>query len=422
MSFAFQWSLACRASSMSTRPTISSKLRKPICAMYCRTCSAMKKKKLTTFSGVPWNFARSAGSCVAMPTGQVLRWHLRIMMQPIATSGAVEKPNSSAPSSAAMVTSRPVCSLPSVCSADAPAQVVHHQHLVRFGQPQFPRRAGVLDGTERARARAAAIAGDQHHVGMRLGHARGHRPHADFGHQLHRNPRPRIDVLQIVDQLRQILDGVNIVVRRRRNQAHPGDRMPHPRDGLIHLVSGQLAALAGLGALRHLDLQLVGVDQVIRGDAEPRARHLLDRAAPLRAEARLVFSALARIALAADAVHRDGQRLVRFLRNRAVAHGAGGEPLDDLLRRLHLFQRNRFVRALDLEQSAQRAELPRLLVDQVGVFLEVWRSSPCAPRAAASLWSADCTGDTRRACGTGSCRPPPAPYRIPSAARTRAGA
>ena len=26
---------------------------------------------------------------MAMPTGQVLRWHLRIMMQPIAISGAV---------------------------------------------------------------------------------------------------------------------------------------------------------------------------------------------------------------------------------------------------------------------------------------------------------------------------------------------
>ena len=76
----------------------------------------MKKKKLMTCSGCPVNFARSAGSCVAMPTGQVFRWHLRIMMQPIATSGAVEKPNSSAPSSAAIATSRPVCSLPSVCT------------------------------------------------------------------------------------------------------------------------------------------------------------------------------------------------------------------------------------------------------------------------------------------------------------------
>ena len=40
-------------SSMSTRPTMSSILRKPSCAMICRTCSAMKKKKLITCSGWP---------------------------------------------------------------------------------------------------------------------------------------------------------------------------------------------------------------------------------------------------------------------------------------------------------------------------------------------------------------------------------
>eukprot|EP01048_Picozoa_sp_COSAG05_P010217 COSAG05_NODE_886_length_6751_cov_151.638906_7_plen_52_part_00 len=40
------------------------------------------KQKLMTASGLPWNLARSTGSWVAMPTGQVFRWHLRIMMQP----------------------------------------------------------------------------------------------------------------------------------------------------------------------------------------------------------------------------------------------------------------------------------------------------------------------------------------------------
>jgi hypothetical protein len=38
------------------------------------------------------------------------------MMQPDTTSGAVANPNSSAPSSAAMTTSRPVLSWPSVCT------------------------------------------------------------------------------------------------------------------------------------------------------------------------------------------------------------------------------------------------------------------------------------------------------------------
>ena len=40
--------------------------------------------------------------------------------------------------------------------ADAAAQIVHHQHLLRFGEAQFPRDAGVLDGTERRSAGAAA--------------------------------------------------------------------------------------------------------------------------------------------------------------------------------------------------------------------------------------------------------------------------
>ena len=48
-----------------------------------------------------------------MPTGQVSRWQTRIMMQPDTTSGAVAKPNSSAPSRAPMTTSRPVFIWPS---------------------------------------------------------------------------------------------------------------------------------------------------------------------------------------------------------------------------------------------------------------------------------------------------------------------
>ena len=43
-----------------------------------------------------------------MPTGHVLRWQTRIITQPDTTSGAVAKPYSSAPSSAAITTSRPV--------------------------------------------------------------------------------------------------------------------------------------------------------------------------------------------------------------------------------------------------------------------------------------------------------------------------
>src|SRR3989442_1619376 len=50
-------------------------------------------------------------------------------------------------------------------------------------------------------------------------------------------------------------------------------------DLLGHLLAHELAALTGLGPLGHLDLQLVGVDQVFGIDAEPAARDLADAAA-----------------------------------------------------------------------------------------------------------------------------------------------
>jgi len=67
--------------------------------------------------GLALELLAQARVLVATPAGQVFRWQTRIMMQPVATSGAVAKPNSSAPSSAAMATSRPVLSWPSVSTA-----------------------------------------------------------------------------------------------------------------------------------------------------------------------------------------------------------------------------------------------------------------------------------------------------------------
>jgi hypothetical protein len=135
------------------------------------------------------------------------------MMQPTATSGAVEKPYSSAPSSGRHDDVAPGLQLAVGLDDDAAAQVVQHQHLVRLGQPQLPRDAGVLDAGERRRARAAVVAADQDQVGVRLGDAAGDRADADLGDQLDADARARVGVLEVVDQLRQILDRIDVVVR-----------------------------------------------------------------------------------------------------------------------------------------------------------------------------------------------------------------
>ena len=105
---------------------------------------------------------------------------------------------------------------------DAAAQIVEDQRLVGFGQAQFPGDAGVLDAGLRRGAGAAVIAADEHHVGMGLGHAGGDGADADFGDQLDADAGVMVGVFQVVDQLGQVFDRVNVVVRRRGDQADAG--------------------------------------------------------------------------------------------------------------------------------------------------------------------------------------------------------
>src|SRR5690242_10918536 len=100
------------------------------------------------------------------------------------------------------------------------------------------------------------------------------------------------------------------MMRRRGDEADSRSGMPGLGDPWIDLCARQLPALAGLCALRHLDLQLPRTDEVLAGDAEAARGHLLDGTV-LRVSVRQrpvavrVFAALARVALAADAVHGD---------------------------------------------------------------------------------------------------------------------
>ena len=125
-------------------------------------------------------------------------------------------------------------------------------------------------------------------------------------------------------------------------------RVADPGDVVVDLVARELAALAGLGALGHLDLELVGVDQVVDRDPEASRGDLLDRRAAQIAVgvgdvARRILAALAGVGAGADPVHRDRQRLVRLAAERAEAHRAGGEALDDLGGGLDLLERHRLV-------------------------------------------------------------------------------
>src|SRR5581483_9628678 len=191
---------------------------------------------------------------------------------------------------------------------------------------------------------------------------------ADFGDEFDGNARLRIDVLEVVDELREIFDGVDVVMRRWGNEADAGRGMAEASDDFVDFVAGKLATFAGLSPLGHFDLQFVGVDEVVGGDSEPSGGDLLDGAAAEIAiriwlEARLVFPALSGVGAASDAVHGNGESFVGFLTDGAEGHGAGGEALDDFFRGLDFVERDWFRGGFDLEQAAKSAELAVLIID-----------------------------------------------------------
>ena len=230
-------------SRQSALPIISSIVRKPSCAISSRTSWAMKRKKFSTNSGCPVNFRRSSGSCVAMPTGQVFRWHTRIMMQPMTTSGAVANPYSSAPRSARNHHVSAGLHLAVDLHDDPIPQLVEHEHLLRLGQAELPRDAGVLEARERrgpvppswpemSTTSACALATPAATV-----------PTPPSATSFTAIRAARVRVLQVEDQLREVLDRVDVVVRRRRNEAHARRGVAHLRDPRIHLVARAAARL-----------------------------------------------------------------------------------------------------------------------------------------------------------------------------------
>ena len=186
------------------------------------------------------------------------------MMQPDTTSGAVAKPNSSAPSSAATMTSRPVLSWPSTCTTMRSRSPLSSSVCWVSARPSshgapacFCEVSGVapVPPSWPEMSTTSACAFDTPAATVPTPFSR---------HQLHVHPGLRVGVLQVVDQLRQILDRVDVVVRRRRDQADTRRGVPHLGHPRVHLVARKLAALTGFRALGHLDLDVGAVGQVVR--------------------------------------------------------------------------------------------------------------------------------------------------------------
>ena len=119
----------------------------------------MARKKRSTISGVPVNLARRSSRWVAMPVGQVSRWHWRAMSQP--TDDERRRPERELLGTEERRDEQVAPRLQAAIGAQrhAVAQVVAEQDLVDLGEPELPRRPDVLDRRQRRRPGPAGMAG-----------------------------------------------------------------------------------------------------------------------------------------------------------------------------------------------------------------------------------------------------------------------
>ena len=192
----------------------------------------------------------------------------------------------------------------------ASTQAGAHQSAMSVTQSDFPGQTRIFNGGDRRRARSSIVAADGDDVRSRFGHASGDDSNPGARDQFHADSRVRIDRAQIVDQLREIFDAVDVMVRRRRDQAHVRHSVPESRDIYRHLARRKLTALPRLRSLSDLDFQFIRVDQILRGYAKSRGSHLLDAVIRLAAVAVnfRIFSALSSIAATAKPIHGNGER------------------------------------------------------------------------------------------------------------------
>ncbi len=154
--------------------------------------------------------------------------------------------------------------------------VVEHERLLRLGESDFPGCSRVLERVQWACAGSTVVPRHQNHIGLRFGDTRCHRTNTRLAHELHVNIGRRVRAFEVEDELFQVFNRIDVVVRGWRNEAHTGSAMTQTSNPGVHLVRRKLSTFAGFCPLRHLDLNIGGVGEVETRHSETSRSHLLD--------------------------------------------------------------------------------------------------------------------------------------------------
>src|ERR1700733_14712621 len=132
---------------------------------------------------------------------------------------------------------------------DAAAKAGAQKRVVSIAQTDFPRKAKILCGGERRCAGAPGESTNRSDVRAGFRDTRGDDSDTRSGNEFDADARTRVDSAQIVNQMREVVEAIDVVMRRRRNQRHSRRSMAESRDIRRNLCCRNLAAFARFCAL-----------------------------------------------------------------------------------------------------------------------------------------------------------------------------
>ena len=227
-----------------------------------------------------------------------------------------------------------------------------------FHKSQLPRQSGMIDGSTRRSAGTTVITADKYNICTSLDYAGSNRTDTHLAYQLNANAGTGISILQVVNQLGQIFNRIDIMMRRRRNQANACRCTAAFGNPWINLATGKLSSFTRLSTLSNFNLDFVGIDKIIAGYAKTAAGNLLNctaLAVTIRQRCKTVgiLAAFAGIALATDTVHGNRQTFMRLLAQRAVAHSTGLKTMTNAFYRFYLVNIYRQTLRCKCQHTAQ---------------------------------------------------------------------
>ena len=187
-----------------------------------------------------------------------------------------------------------------------------------FCKSQFPWKSCIVDRTSWSCTCTSVITGDQNRLCTCFGNTCCNCTHTCFRYQFDRNICIFICILKVINQLCQVLDRIDIVMRWRGDQADTRCGMTGFGNPWIYFLCRKMSTFTRFCTLCHLDLDFSCRYKITAGYTETSAGNLFDRGASVIAascgiQSFVTFTALTCIGFSMKVIHGDRQCLMCFL-------------------------------------------------------------------------------------------------------------